>query len=122
MSLALENLGLVDGGVPVITDVSLTLERGSMNVLLGLTLAGKTTLMRLMAGLDRPSSGRPLFDGKDITGVPVRRRSVAMIYQQFVNYPTLSVYENIASPLRVAKVPAAEIEARVQAAAKLLRH
>ena len=121
MSLILDHLSLTDGGVPIITDVSLTLERGSMNVLLGPTLAGKTTLMRLMAGLDRPSSGRLLLGGKDVTGVPVRRRSVAMVYQQFVNYPTLTVYENIASPLRVAKLPSAEIEARVQQAAKLLR-
>jgi glycerol transport system ATP-binding protein len=59
----------------------------------------------LMAGLDRPSSGRLLLDGRDITGVPVRRRSVAMVYQQFVNYPSLTVYENIASPLRVARLP-----------------
>ena len=121
MSLALDHLGLTIGAVPTISDVSLTLERGTMNVLLGPTLAGKTTLMRLMAGLDRPTSGRLLLDGKDITGVPVRRRSVAMVYQQFVNYPTLSVYENIASPLRVAKIAQAEIDARVQSAAKLLR-
>jgi glycerol transport system ATP-binding protein len=121
MSLVLDHLGLTVAAVPVISDVSLTLERGTMNVLLGPTLAGKTTLMRLMAGLDKPTSGRLLLDGKDITGVPVRRRSVAMVYQQFVNYPTLSVYENIASPLRVAKLAKAEIDARVQSAAKLLR-
>ena len=121
MSLVLDHIDLTIAAVPVIQDVSLTLERGTMNVLLGPTLAGKTTLMRLMAGLDRPTAGRLLLDGKDITGVPVRRRSVAMVYQQFVNYPTLSVYENIASPLRVARIAQAEIDARVQAAAKLLR-
>jgi glycerol transport system ATP-binding protein len=74
-----------------------------------------------MAGLDRPSSGRLLLDGQDITGVPVRRRSVAMVYQQFVNYPSLTVYENIASPLRVARLASDEIETRVQQAARLLR-
>jgi glycerol transport system ATP-binding protein len=121
VSLVLQSLGLRRGADAVIADISLTLERGTMNVLLGPTLAGKTTLMRLMAGLDQPSSGRLLLDGKDITGVPVRRRSVAMVYQQFVNYPTLSVYENIASPLRVAGVGKAEIDARVQQAARLLR-
>ncbi len=62
--------------------------------------------MRLMAGLDRPTTGRLIADGEDVTDVPVRRRSVAMVYQQFVNYPSLSVYENIASPLRVAGVAA----------------
>ena len=75
-----------------------------MNVLLGPTLSGKTTLMRLMAGLDRPTTGRLIEGGVDVTNVPVRRRSVAMVYQQFINYPSLTVYENIASPLRVAGV------------------
>ncbi len=121
MSLVLERMGLRVGSATYIDDVSLTLERGTINVLLGPTLAGKTTLMRLMAGLDRPTHGRLLLDGQDVTGLPVRRRSVAMVYQQFVNYPSLTVYENIASPLRVARAARAEIEARVQQAARLLR-
>lgn len=121
MSLVLEGVGVGIPGAPVLEDVSLQLERGSLNVLLGPTLSGKTSLMRVMAGLDRPDHGRVLMDGADVTGVPVRRRSVAMVYQQFVNYPTLSVYENIASPLRVAGLPRAEIEARVRDAARLLR-
>ncbi len=121
MSLQLDGIGFVRGPDTLIRDVSLTLSRGALHVLLGPTLAGKTTLMRLMAGLDVPTSGRLLLDGRDITGTPVRRRSVAMVYQQFVNYPTLSVYENIASPLRVAGVARAEIESRVRHAAKLLR-
>ena len=70
-------------------------------MLLGPTLAGKTSLMRLMAGLDRPSAGRVLVDGVDVTGLSVRKRSVAMVYQQFINYPTLTAYDNIASPLRL---------------------
>jgi glycerol transport system ATP-binding protein len=90
-----------------------------MNVLLGPTLSGKTTLMRLMAGLDRPTTGRLTEGGLDVTNVPVRRRSVAMVYQQFVNYPSLTVYENIASPLRVAGLVRAEIDGRVNEAAML---
>ncbi len=121
MSFVLDQIGYRVGDETVIADVSLSLEPGTMNVLLGPTLSGKTTLMRLMAGLDRPTSGRLLDDGVDITGTPVRKRSVAMVYQQFVNYPTLSVYENIASPLRVQGLGKAEIEARVARAAKLLR-
>jgi glycerol transport system ATP-binding protein len=121
MSLVLERVGLRSGETDLIRDVCLELPRGTLNVLLGPTLAGKTTLMRLMAGLERPSSGRLLMDGTDVTHVPVRHRSVAMVYQQFVNYPSLSVYENIASPLRVARVPGKEIDARVQQAARLLR-
>ncbi len=81
---------------------SVALMPGAINVLLGATLAGKTTLMRLMAGLDRPSEGKVIADGIDVTGVPVRERQLAMVYQQFINYPSLSVFENIASPLRIA--------------------
>jgi glycerol transport system ATP-binding protein len=77
--------------------------------------------MRLMAGLEQPSSGRVLLDGNDMTGVSVRKRRVAMVYQQFINYPTLTVYENIASPLRVARMPRAELERRVEQAVRLLR-
>ena len=121
MTLVLDQIGLSVGDTPVITDVSLTLDKGTMNILLGPTLSGKTTLMRLMAGLDRPTTGRLIANGVDVTHVPVRRRSVAMVYQQFVNYPSLSVYENIASPLRVAGVGRAEIDARVNEAARLLR-
>ena len=121
MGLSLQNVSVVSAGQTVIGDVSLDLQRGSMNVLLGPTLAGKTTLMRLMAGLDRPTAGKILVDGKDALGIPVRKRSVAMVYQQFVNYPSLTVFENIASPLRVAGLATSEIEKRVQAAAGLLK-
>jgi glycerol transport system ATP-binding protein len=121
VTLSLDHITYRVGEEIFIEDACLELASGTMNVLLGPTLAGKTTLMRLMAGLDRPTAGRIVENGTDVTGVPVRRRSVAMVYQQFVNYPTLSVYENIASPLRVQGLPKAEIEARVQRAAKLLR-
>ena len=66
-------------------EVSLTLERGALSVLLGPTLSGKTSIMRLLAGLDKPTEGRILVDGKDVTGLDVRKRSVAMVYQQFIN-------------------------------------
>lgn len=121
MTLELRKVSKVVRGEHHIADVDLTLERGTLNVLLGPTLSGKTTLMRLMAGLDQPSEGRVFWDGTDVTGVPVRRRSVAMVYQQFINYPTLSVYENIASPMRVARRPKAEIDRRVREVAELLK-
>jgi glycerol transport system ATP-binding protein len=121
MTVKLEHVTRSVDGIPAIRDVSLTLQRGTLNVLLGPTLSGKTSIMRLLAGLDRPTSGRVLVDGKDVTGVDVRRRSVAMVYQQFINYPTLSVYENIASPLRVQRRPRSEIEKRVGEAARLLQ-
>jgi glycerol transport system ATP-binding protein len=121
MSVTLDHITRAVDGIPTIRDVSLTLDRGTLSVLLGPTLSGKTSIMRLLAGLDKPTSGRVLVDGKDVTGVDVRKRSVAMVYQQFINYPSLSVYENIASPLRVQGKPRAEIESRVQEAAKLLK-
>jgi glycerol transport system ATP-binding protein len=104
-----------------IRDVTLTLEKGSLNVLLGPTLSGKTTLMRLMAGLDKPTKGSIWVDGHNVTGVRVQNRNVAMVYQQFINYPAMTVYENIASPLRVSGKSAADIDREVMKAAELLR-
>ena len=121
MALVLDNIARSVSGAPHLHPTSLSLERGSLTVLLGPTLSGKTTLLRLMAGLDRPDSGRVLLDGVDVTAMPVRRRRVAMVYQQFINYPTLSVFENIASPLRVAGLSRGAIEDKVQAAARMLR-
>jgi glycerol transport system ATP-binding protein len=121
MSLRLEGVSRSDARQVLLHPVTLDLAPGSLTVLLGPTGAGKTTLLRLMAGLDRPSAGRVLAGGRDVTGSPVRGRSVAMVYQQFVNYPTLTVFENIASPLRVAGLTRAEVEARVEGAARLLR-
>ncbi|WP_315706811.1 MULTISPECIES: ABC transporter ATP-binding protein [unclassified Bradyrhizobium] len=121
MSVTLDQVTRVVDGLPTIRDVSLTLQRGTLSVLLGPTLSGKTSIMRLLAGLDKPTTGRVLVDGKDVTGADVRQRSVAMVYQQFINYPSLTVYENIASPLRVQGKPRDQIEKRVAEAAKLLR-
>ena len=104
-----------------IHSVSISLERGTLNVLLGPTLSGKTTLMRLMAGLDKPTSGDIHFDGHSVKGVSVRKRNVAMVYQQFINYPGLTVYENIASPLRLAKESRTNIDRQVREAAELLK-
>lgn len=104
-----------------INNVSLTLEKGSLNVLLGPTLAGKTSLMRLMAGLDAPTSGDVLVDGKRVTGQGVRKRNVAMVYQQFINYPAMTVYENIASPLRLKGESKANIDKKVREAAALMK-
>src|ERR1700744_6088999 len=120
MSTHLQNVSVAIGGEKIIDNVDVALERGTMNVLLGATLAGKKSRMGLLEGLGQPTSGKILGDGTDVTGVPVRKRSVAMVYQQFVNYPSLSVYENIASPLRVAGLPKNEIEARVGEASRVL--
>lgn len=121
MTLVLENVSKQVEGQVHIHPTDLTLEKGTMNVLLGPTLAGKTSLMRLMAGLDAPWSGRILRDGEDVTGKRVQDRGVAMVYQQFINYPSMTVYENIASPLRLKKIPASEIDAEVRKTADLMK-
>jgi glycerol transport system ATP-binding protein len=121
MTLELKNVTKSVDGTVHIHDTSLTLEAGSFNVLLGTTLAGKTTLMQLMAGLDKPTTGEIWFNGRNVTGVSVQKRNVSMVYQQFINYPHFTVYENIASPLRVAGADARTIESRVQSVAELLR-
>ena len=120
MSLSLESIDKVVGRQIHLTDINLELEPGSRNVILGRTLAGKTSLLRIMAGIDRPNRGRILTDGKDVTGLSVRKRSLAMVYQQFINYPSLTVYKNIASPLKIAGVKKAEIDRRVRETAKML--
>jgi glycerol transport system ATP-binding protein len=121
MTLELINITKRVGSETHIHETSLSLEPGSFNVLLGTTLAGKTTLMQLMAGIQRPTSGTIRFRGTDVTGLAVQKRNVSMVYQQFINYPNFNVYDNIASPLRVAGMSAGEIEKRVMAAADLLR-
>ena len=85
MELRLERIAHRVGAQTWLHPLDLALVPRAVTVLLGATQAGKTTLMRLMAGLDTPSAGRVLADGQDVTGVPVRKRNVAMVYQQFIN-------------------------------------
>ncbi len=120
MSLVFDNISKIVGDEVHIQSMNLRLESGSFNTLLGRTGAGKTTMLRLMAGLDRPSSGRILMGGRDVTTVAVRRRNVAMVYQQFINYPNFTVYKNMASPLEVAGVDLEEIRQRVGRVAEMM--
>jgi glycerol transport system ATP-binding protein len=121
MTLELKAISRTVAGRVHIQPTDLTLARGTMNVLLGPTLAGKTSLMRLMAGLDKPTTGTICWNGADVTGMRVQDRAVAMVYQQFINYPAMSVYDNIASPLRIMGKPVAEIDAAVKAVAEMLK-
>ncbi len=121
MTLVLEGVSKVVAGQTHIHSTDLTLQNGTMNVLLGPTLSGKTSLMRLMAGLDAPHSGRVIWNGKDVTGKRVQERNVAMVYQQFINYPSMTVFENIASPLRIMRMTADEIKSAVHKAADLMQ-
>lgn len=118
MQLALESISKKVGGETWLYDISLRPHSGAVTVLLGATQAGKTSLMRIMAGLDAPSSGKVLVDEHDVTGRSVRERNVAMVYQQFINYPSLTVRQNIASPLKLHREK--NIDQRVQALADKL--
>ncbi len=121
MTLELKAISRTVAGRVHIQPTDLTLARGTMNVLLGPTLSGKTSLMRLMAGLDKPTTGTIHWNGADVTGMRVQDRAVAMVYQQFINYPAMTVYDNIASPLRIMGKSAADIDKAVKATAEMLK-
>ncbi|AWW75417.1 ABC transporter ATP-binding protein [Erythrobacter sp. KY5] len=121
MTLRLQGVSKSVDGEAHIHALDLELQKGTMNVLLGPTLAGKTTLMRIMAGLDVPDTGKIFWNGDDVTGRRVQKRDVAMVYQQFVNYPSMTVKDNIASPLKLRGASAQEIDRKVREMAELLQ-
>lgn len=121
MGLELQGITKAVSGEPWLYGIDVTFERG-LNVLAGPTLAGKTTLMRIAAGLERPDDGKLILDGEDLTGVSVRKRDVAFVYQEFINYPSISVTKNIASPLvRSGDFSEQQIKDRVAELAELLK-
>ena len=119
--LVLNNVSLSQDSQDYIYDLSATFNAG-INLLIGPTTAGKTTLMRIIAGLVKPTTGTMTLGDQDITKVSVQQRSVSFVYQQFINYPSLSVFDNIASPLLAAKKKPSkeEVAARVEEMATLL--
>ena len=122
MSLVAKDLSLTHNGEVFLQDVSFTAKPG-ITVLVGPTLSGKTTLMRALAGLIKTDSGSVTVNGVDVGSTSVKDRSVSFVYQQFINYPSMSVFDNIASPLRVQKekLSKEQIEARVKEVAGMLR-
>jgi glycerol transport system ATP-binding protein len=118
MRLELDRIHLQTHRISRLREISCELQ--GFQTLLGPTGSGKTRLLRILAGLDAPTEGRLLRDGQDITGLDVRSRNVAMVYQQFVNYPSLTVFENIASPLRVRKAAGDQVRQRVHELAERL--
>ena len=118
MQLTLERVTKKVGAQTWLYEQSIAPRSGAVTVLLGATQSGKTSLMRLMAGLDTPTGGKVLVDGKDVTGMSVRDRNIAMVYQQFINYPSLTVAANIASPLKLRGEK--DIDAKVRALADKL--
>jgi len=121
MSLELKRVEKKVGQNTHIYRTDLSFQKNSINILLGSTLAGKTTLMQIMAGLDKPTNGEIWFDNKNVTGMAVQKRNVSMVYQQFINYPNFTVFDNIASPLKITGIGSDEIKKKVGEVAELLK-
>ncbi len=100
--------------------MKLTWRQGGAYALLGPSGCGKTTLLNIISGLLAPTRGSVLFDGRDVTGLPTERRNIAQVFQFPVVYDTMSVYDNLAFPLRNRGVAGAAVDARVREIAQLL--
>ena len=120
MRVDLENVTKRFGNVVAVDNVSFSVEHGELFVLLGPSGCGKTTTLRIIAGLETPDSGRVLFNGRDVTHIPARRRNVAMVFQSYAVWPHMKVFDNIALPLKIKKLPREEIERRVKFATEIL--
>ena len=119
--IILQNLSKTfNNNVKAVRDLSLTIPNGEFLVLLGPSGCGKTTLLRLISGLEKPTGGQVFFDGVDMTEYEPMKRNVAMVFQSYALYPHLTVYKNIAFPLKSKHMKADEIDRRVMAAAKAL--
>lgn len=101
------------GAVVALDDVSLDIRSGELLALLGPSGCGKTTLLRTIAGLERPDTGTVLIDDREMTSVPTRERPIGMVFQQFALFPNMTVRDNVAFPLVVRHRPAAEVRRRV---------
>jgi multiple sugar transport system ATP-binding protein len=121
MELRIDGIAKRFGSVEALRDVSVSVEPGEFFALLGPSGAGKTTLLRIIAGIEQADRGRILFDHRDGADIPVRARDTAMVFQTFALYPHLSTFENLAYPLREARVASKEIETRVGKIAEMLR-
>jgi glycerol transport system ATP-binding protein len=109
MNLVAKNLSYKPDEQFHLNEVSFNFKKGNIYTILGRTLSGKTTLLKTIAGLLTPDSGDMLFEDKDFLKVPVWERNIAMVYQQFINYPHLNVFENVAFPLKQRKMNSEEI-------------
>ncbi|MCL6707330.1 ABC transporter ATP-binding protein [Pseudomonas sp. R2.Fl] len=119
-SIKLENVSKSFGEAVIIPSIDLEIDNGEFAVFVGPSGCGKSTLLRLIAGLEDVSGGRILIDGKDATDKPPAQRGLAMVFQSYALYPHMSVRSNIGFPLKMAKVDKAEIDRKVEEAAKIL--
>jgi inositol-phosphate transport system ATP-binding protein len=120
-SIVLENITKRFGKVTALDGVNLQIDDGEFIVLLGPSGSGKTTLMYLIAGIYRPTSGRILFDGKDVTNLSPKDRNVGLVFQNWALYPHMKVFENIAFPLTLKKMDKRTIQERVHQVASMLK-
>jgi ABC-type Fe3+/spermidine/putrescine transport system ATPase subunit len=120
--LELREIGKVfAGGMAAVSNLSLTLADGEVFVLLGPSGCGKTTTLRIIAGLERPSSGRVLLDGIDITGWAPEKRNIGLVFQDYALFPHLTAAQNVAFGLRVRRCPPPQIRKRVGEALELVQ-
>ena len=117
----IERLHKSFGDLAVLNDISMQVRHGEFMVFVGPSGCGKSTLLRTIAGLERPTSGRVAIGGDDVTSWPPARRGVSMVFQSYALYPHMTVRQNIAFGLKVAKVATGDIAARVREAAALLQ-
>ena len=118
MNLIGENITYKPDDQFYLNDVSFNFKKGNLYTILGRTLSGKTTFLKTIAGLLNPDSGNLSFEDNDFIKIPVWERNVAMVYQQFINYPHLNVYENIIFPLKQRKISEDQIKKDVEEALK----
>ena len=116
-SVALRNIVKRHGTLTVLKGVDLDIRPGEFFALLGPSGSGKTTTLRILAGLESHDEGSVMLDGRDVTGSEPGERDVAMVFQSYALYPHMSVYDNIAFPLRMVKTPAAELDRAVRESA-----
>lgn len=105
---------------PAVDRIDLDVAEGELVVVVGPPGSGKSTILRLVAGVEAPDSGRVLIDGVDMAGVPMDERGVAMVYQSYALYPHMSVAENLGHHLKLDRVPRAEMRERVEEIAEQL--
>jgi multiple sugar transport system ATP-binding protein len=120
-SIVLEEISKRFGDVAVISDIALSVASGEFVVFVGPSGCGKSTLLRMIAGLEEISGGALLIDGQRMNEVPAAERGIAMVFQSYALYPHMSVYKNLAFGLETARLPRAEIDARVRKAAGILQ-